>query len=116
MTITFYLLLTYLNLTNQRKSFDWKPLEQKMNTFFGIYTSLWLLVCGLTLFMFFVSIPIFIFFAIILCWLIAEWISNKAILIYGKNKDIMQKEFMAVNKESVDEAVKLAKLNKKHHK
>jgi len=116
MTITFYLLLTYLNLTNQRKKFDWKRLEQKMNVFFGIYSVIWLSVIAITIFTFFVSTPLFIIYFIILLWLIAEWISNKAILIYGKNKDIMQKEFMSVNEESLKEAELLAKLDKKHHK
>lgn len=116
MTITFYILLTYLNLTKQRKNFDWKKLETKMNVFFGIYSFLWLLIVASTIFFFFVSIPVFVISAIILTWLCAEWINDKAILIYGKNKEIMQKEFMSVNEESVREAVRLAKLDKKHHK
>ena len=46
----------------------------------------------------------------------AEWLNDGAILIYGKNKEIMQKEFMSVNKESLKEAEMLSKLDKKHHK
>jgi hypothetical protein len=116
MTITFYLLLTYLNLTKQRKIFDWKRLEDKLNIFFGIYSFLWLLFVGGSIFTYFVSIPIFIVFITVTFWLIAEWLTDKAILIYGKNKDIMQKEFMSVNEESVEEAERLAKLDEKHHK
>ena len=116
MTITFYLLLTYLNLTNQRKNFDWKRLETKMNVFFGIYSFLWLLFVGFTILTFFVSKILFVIFAVLTAWLVAEWISDKAILIYGKNKIIMQNEFMAVNKKSVIEAERLAKLDEKHHK
>jgi hypothetical protein len=116
MTITFYLLLTYLNLTKQRKNFDWKRLEHKMNVFFGIYSMLWLLVVGFNIFTYFTSIPLFIFFSILTLWLVAEWITDKAILVFGKNVDIMQKEFMSVNEESVKEAERLAKLDEKHHK
>jgi len=116
MTITFYILLAYLNATGQRKKFDWKTLEQKMNVFFGIYSVLWLLTVGLALFTFFVSIPIFIILTIICVWLCAELLTDSAILIYGKNKEIMQKEFMSVNEESVREAERLGKLMEKHHK
>ena len=115
MSITFYLLLTYLNLTKQRKKFDWKRLETKMNVFFGIYSVLWLLVCLLAIFMFFVSIIVFIPLVIILVWMIMELITDRAILIYGKNKEILQKEFMSVNEESVQQAIKEGKYNK-HHK
>ena len=116
MTITYYLLLTYLNLTKQREKFDWKRLETKMNIFFGIYSFLWLLIVALTIFIFFISTPVFIILLVILSWLIAEWITDRAILIFGKHKDIMQNEFMSVNEESVKEAERLAVLNKKHHK
>jgi len=116
MTITFYILLAYLNLTKQRKIFDWKTLEHKMNVFFGIVTTLWMLAIGGAIFFYFVSIPIFIFFLVISLWLIAEVITDRAILIFGKHREILQREFMSVNLESVKEAERLAKLNEKHHK
>jgi hypothetical protein len=116
MTITFYLLLTYLNLTGKRKSFVKKNLEKKMNWFFGIYSFLWLLMVGSAIFFYFVSIPIFISCLVISLWLIAEQITDHAILIKGKNKIILQKEFMSVDKESLKEAETLNNLNKNHHK
>lgn len=115
MTITFYILFAYLNLTGQRKKFDWKRLETKMNVFFGIYSTLWVLVCLLVVFTFFVSIITFIPLVIILSWMILELITNNAILIYGKNKDVLQNEFMSVNQESVDHSIRGGKFNK-HNK
>lgn len=115
MTITFYLLLAYLNLTGQRKKFDWKRLETKLNVFFGIYSFLWLLICLFVLFTFFVSIITFIPLTIILVWLILELISNDAILIYGKNLEILHKEFMNVNKDSVNHSIRERDFNK-HNK
>ena len=87
-----------------------------MSVFFGMYSFLWLLVTGLSIFLFFISIPAFIPLIIIFVWMCAEWLNDNAILIYGKHKDIMQNEFMSVNKESVKEAELLGNLDKKHHK
>ena len=115
MTITFYLLLLWLNLTNRRKKFDWQRLEQKVGAFFNIYMMLWLAVTALTIFFYFVSIPVFIIFATVFVWFLLELFVKKTILVYGKNKEILQKEFMSVNKASVDQAIKEAKKNK-HHK
>lgn len=113
MTLTYFILLTYLNLTKQRKKFDWKRLEEKMNVFFGIYSFLWLLFVGLTIFSFFVSTTVFIITLTITLWMISELISDRAILIRGKHKDILQKEFMSVNQESVKQALMDAKNNDK---
>lgn len=116
MTITFYVLLAYLNLTKQRRKFDWKSLEHKMNVFFTIYTILWIIALGGAIFAFYVSIPLCIFLSIVTLWLIAELITDHAITIYGKNKEILQKEFMSVNKEALKEIERLSKLYEKHHK
>jgi hypothetical protein len=116
MTITFYILLLYLNLTGQRKKFSWKRLETKMNVFFGIYSTLWVLIILLVLFTYFVSTVTFIPLVIILVWLNLELITDHAILIYRQNKIIMQKEFMEVNKESLKQSELLGNLDKKHQK
>ena len=115
MTITFYILLTFLNWTGLRRKFDWKRMETKMNWFFGIYTSLLMLVFGLTIFMYSISTFTFVLLLVVSLWLIAEWVTDKAILIYGANKIILHKEFMGVNKESVEDAVKNT-IKDKHHK
>ena len=116
MTITFYLVLIYLNIFGLRKNFKQKRLESKMNVFFGIYSALWLLFIGGAIFFYFLSTTVFIIFLLLSLWLIAEQITDHAILIKGKNKIILQKEFMEVDKEFLKEAEKLSKLNKKHHK
>ena len=115
MTITFYLLLTILNWTGLRRNFDWKKMESKMNWFFGIYTTLIVLMFGLSIFLYFVSIIGFVITLTITLWFIGEWVTDKAILIYGTNKTILHEEFMGVNKDSVEEAKKNT-IKDKHHK
>lgn len=97
MTITFYILLGYLNLTKQYEKFVWKSLEHKMNVFFGIYSVLWCLIIIMTLFTFFVFKPLFVIFALLMIWLIAEFITGHAILIRNKHKEILKNEILGDN-------------------
>ena len=96
MTITFYILLGILNITKTRELFNKKRLENKLNVFLSIYTSLWGILLGISIVMYFVSLPFFILCLILLSWFIAEIFINKAVFIYGKNKEILQNEFMNV--------------------
>jgi len=96
MTITFYFLLFFLKITKTKEYFIKKRAEIKLNIYFTIYTSIWLITIGFILAMYYISIVGLILSILILIWLITEVITNKTILIYGKNKEILQKQFMDV--------------------